>query len=364
MVYALFQTRRAPAWATIRSAWRATRIAFFCALAAMLMSAHAAADDIDLSLNVFYSNPSNPSSGGTWEVVARTDVFGLSGLQMFLTNIATAAAAGPRGVVNGSDPAGLGIFVSDPEPGLGFTEVILGQILLDPSDMSPTDEQSVFYGIGALQNGAPNYPGRPAGTNAIGPVFTSLTGVQNVPWATGDAFGDGTWSTGARVATGTFNPGATPGFFQSPTFVHSGTVFTSLGTDEVYGQLSGDVVASTIVRTNLSGVILPDYNRNGRVDAADFVLWRKTDGQMGTGLVADGTGDGKVDQADYNLWRMHFGAVVGPGAGTSADSGDLSSSAVPEPSCAVMLAACALFGLRRVQSASRLMQRGRMPNKS
>jgi hypothetical protein len=328
----------------------------------MLFTAHAAADDIDLSLNVFYSNPSNPASGGTWIVVARTDVFGLSGLQMYLTNIATASAAGPRGVVNGSDPAGLSIFVSDPEPGLGFTEVIVGQILLDPSDIGPTDEQSAFYGIGALQNGAPNYPGRPAGTNAIGPAFTSLTGVQNVPWATGDVFGDAAWSTGARVAAGTFAPGATPGFFTSPSFVHNGTVFTSLGTNKVYGQISGDVVASTIVRTNLSGAILPDYNRNGRVDAADFVLWRKTEGQMGAGLAADGNGDGKVDQADYNLWRMHFGAAVPPGAGASAGSDDLSTNAVPEPASAAIFAAGALLGAWCTRSGGRARRSRRMLN--
>jgi hypothetical protein len=362
MIHALSRMRNVLTSAAIAGFWRASRTARLCALATLLLTAHAAADDIDLSLNVFYSNPSNPASGGTWQVVARTDVFGLAGLQMYLTNIATAAAAGPRGVVNGTDPAGLSIFVSDPEPGLGFTEVIAGQILLDPSDMSPTDEQSAFYGIGALQNGAPNYPGRPAGTNAIGPAFTSLTGVQNVPWATGDAFGDVAWNTGARIATGTFNPGATPGFFQSPLFVHNGTVFTSLGTNKVYGQVSGDVVASTVVRTNLTGVILPDYNRNGRVDAADFVLWRKTEGQMGAGLVADGNSDGKVDQADYNLWRMHFGAVAGSGAGASTDSGDLSTNAVPEPSCGVILTAIALFGLRRARSAGRNLRTRRMNN--
>jgi hypothetical protein len=234
--------------------------------------------------------------------------------------------------------------------------------LLDPSDMGPTDEQSAFYGVGTLQNGAPNYPGRPAGTNAIGPAFTSLSGVQNVPWATGDVFGDAIWNTAARIATGTFAPGATPGFFQSPSFVHNGTVFTSLGTNKVYGQLSGDIVATAVVRTNLSGVVLPDYNHNGRVDAADFVLWRKTEGQMGAGLVADGNGDGKVDQADYNLWRMHFGAVVGPGAGASTGSEDLFTNAVPEPSCVAFMAAGALLGATSARSVRRTRRCRRMPN--
>ena len=335
------------AFSQIRRACSAAKgVASACALA-MMLAAPTSADDIDLSLNVFYSNPSNANSGGTWEVVARTDVFGLSGLQMYLTDIATASSAGPRGFVNGTDPAGLGIFFADPEPGLGFTEIVVGQALLFPDELGPTEEQSVFYGIGALQNGAPNYPGKPLGTNSIGPLFTSLSNVQNVPWATGDAFGDGTWSTGARVAFGTFNPGDRPGFLQSPTLTHSGTVFTTEGTNKVYGQLSGTLVASTIVRTNLAALLLPDYNRNGVVDAADFVLWRKTNNQVGAGLVADGNNDGRVDQADYDLWRMHFGALVGPGASAGA-GGNLSTNGVPEPASSALLAlGAALVAARR-----------------
>jgi hypothetical protein len=66
-----------------------------------------------------------------------------------------------------------------------------------------------------------------------------------------------------------------------------------------------------------------DYNGNGTVDAADYVLWRNTLGQtvsMGTG--ADGSGNGMVDAADYNFWRERFGKTV-PGVGSAAS--------VPEP---------------------------------
>jgi hypothetical protein len=53
-----------------------------------------------------------------------------------------------------------------------------------------------------------------------------------------------------------------------------------------------------------------DYNDNGQVDAADYVIWRKQLNQMvpaGTG--ADGNGDGTVNVADYTLWRTNFGAA-------------------------------------------------------
>ncbi len=74
-----------------------------------------------------------------------------------------------------------------------------------------------------------------------------------------------------------------------------------------------------------------DYNRDHRVDAADYVLWRKTLGQ--TGLVAfsgaDGDGDGNILATDYNVWRANFGTV--------ASGSGLLSSAVPEPSATILV---------------------------
>jgi hypothetical protein len=361
MYHAIQQIHRACPVATgFARARRAARLAIACALAITLFAARASADVIDLSLNVFYTNPSSPASGGTWEVVAKSDGAGIAGLHMFLSEIDTASPRGPRGLVNGTsaDPAGFSVFFADPEPSLGFTEVIVGQALLDASDMGPSDEQTAFYGVGTLINGAPDYPGKPAGTTSIGPLFASLTNVQNVPWATGDAFGNAAWHTAARLASGTFVPGNTPGFHFAPSLISSGNIFRAVGNNRDYGELSDDIVATTIVRTNLAGFILPDYNLNGRVDTADYVLWRKTNGQIGAGLVGDGNNDGRVDQADYALWRMHYGATAG--AGTSAGAGgDLSTGAVPEPAASVLLALGAMFGAARVRCAGRSMRPAR-----
>ena len=62
-----------------------------------------------------------------------------------------------------------------------------------------------------------------------------------------------------------------------------------------------------------------DYNKNGRVDNADYNVWRNTVGQSVAPFTgADGNGDGIVDQADYNVWRSHFGETLpGPGAGAA-----------------------------------------------
>jgi GH35 family endo-1,4-beta-xylanase len=71
-----------------------------------------------------------------------------------------------------------------------------------------------------------------------------------------------------------------------------------------------------------------DYNGDGVVDAADYVMWRKTAGQSGD-LRADGNGDTTVDELDFNIWRANFGAIYGAGAGAEA--------AVPEPTAWTLL---------------------------
>jgi hypothetical protein len=68
-----------------------------------------------------------------------------------------------------------------------------------------------------------------------------------------------------------------------------------------------------------------DYNGNGTVDAADYVVWRKTNGQSGAGLAADGNHDNAVNDLDYTYWRSRFGNTSGSGASL----GD--SASVPEP---------------------------------
>jgi hypothetical protein len=52
-----------------------------------------------------------------------------------------------------------------------------------------------------------------------------------------------------------------------------------------------------------------DYDKNSRVDAADYVVWRDSLGST-TVLRADGIADGTIDHADYDFWRAHFGTVV------------------------------------------------------
>ena len=75
-----------------------------------------------------------------------------------------------------------------------------------------------------------------------------------------------------------------------------------------------------------------DYNANGKVDAADYAVWRKYAGTTHV-LPNDPTG-GTIGPAQYTTWRSNFG-TGGPGAGSGLGSG----SAVPEPATFV-LACC------------------------
>lgn len=73
-------------------------------------------------------------------------------------------------------------------------------------------------------------------------------------------------------------------------------------------------------------ILAGDYNNDGIVDAADYVVWRKNVGQPSQTLPNDTTGV-IIGDAQYNLWRANYGnSVAVPGAGSS-----LSSGAVPEP---------------------------------
>jgi hypothetical protein len=97
-----------------------------------------------------------------------------------------------------------------------------------------------------------------------------------------------------------------------------------------------------------------DYNRNGAVDAADYVLWRDTFGSTSERL-ADGDGDGTVDEDDYNLWRGHFGTAAGSAAGQTATHSSIVDSIPEPPTCThlILVAICSAGSLVRRQSSGR-----------
>lgn len=85
-----------------------------------------------------------------------------------------------------------------------------------------------------------------------------------------------------------------------------------------------------------SGPLPGDFNHDDRVDAADYVAWRKTDGT----------------DIGYNAWRTHFGQTI------DSNSTARANSSVPEPSSRmlVMLAAVGMASIKTLL-AGRTRQR-------
>ena len=73
-----------------------------------------------------------------------------------------------------------------------------------------------------------------------------------------------------------------------------------------------------------------DYNNDGVVDAADYVVWRRSL-QNNAPLKNETATLGTVDQADYDAWRASFGATLG--------SSNRSAILVPEPSISLLVVA-------------------------
>ncbi len=264
-------------------------------LIGLLAATAAAMPQIDVGLNVVFNNATNPALGGSWQLVAKSTDFGIATLTVPLANAGTITQRAPRGTINSSDIAGFGVFQA---ANIGGQYQLLA---MAQAHLPSTGEQAGhFYGVGTLANGSPEFPGKPVGSNSIGPALSSLTAVTNLPWAAGDVFADPAWSTAAVLASGTFASGYGPTFPAGVSL--SGSVYKTLGTATTVGDRSGldEAVLTATLRTNL---MTADYNRNGVIDAADYTVWRDTLGAtVSPGTGADGSRNGVIDQADYTFW--------------------------------------------------------------
>lgn len=134
------------------------------------------------------------------------------------------------------------------------------------------------------------------------------------------------------------------------TLLTAGRVFgafeTQAGADLGGGYILEDIqygntdVMISIMSPSGGGGLDGDYNNNGTVDAADYVLWRDNLG-TNTVLPNDSFG-GVIGQNQYDQWKNNFGATVGSG----------SAAPVPEPTTLLQLG-FAIFGWAFVRPSSR-----------
>jgi hypothetical protein len=194
--------------------------------------------------------------------------------------------------------------------GCGGTGLRLGRHL----DTMSSENTMLFH---------PGYNGPPGSFRINGP---DGFGNQNMGWVPSidvlhhveiHSFPDGLFNI--KVTDGT-NPSLVyEDFFTNPAAYGSDIGFLAAGAGAaIYKNLS-------ITLANAPSVA-GDYNSNGVVDPADYVLWRK-----GGSLQNEVATIGSNTPEDYTEWRARFGNTSGSGMG--------SGSAVPEPGALTLLSA-------------------------
>jgi T5SS/PEP-CTERM-associated repeat protein/autotransporter-associated beta strand protein len=139
---------------------------------------------------------------------------------------------------------------------------------------------------------------------------------------------------------GILNVSLLDGFIPAePTLLFEGAIgsitgaFSAVNAPVFNGQTLSVLYSANQVMLQVVALPPGDYNQNGTVDAADYVVWRKG---LGTTFTPN----------DYNVWRANFGQTAGSGSGATAS--------VPEPSSVALLLVgmLAVFSFHRATSAA------------
>lgn len=197
-------------------------------------------------------------------------------------------------------------------------------------------------------------PGTSAGTLTVTGIYAQAAGSSLAMEIGGTAAGtfDKLAVLGTALLNGTLNVSLINGFIPAPTDTFQiltaanlaiNTRFTNTtpapanlltipgGTFNVnytYG------VNGFVTLTNFTpGGVPGDYNGNGTVDAADYVLWRNG------GPLQNDPSPG-VQPGDYDFWKARLGNTAGSSSGGAAALG-----AVPEPGSIVLLLIAAIPGI-------------------
>jgi hypothetical protein len=148
--------------------------------------------------------------------------------------------------------------------------------------------------------------------------FADLSGQLQLALLNGFAPGAGDTFTVLTAASGIF------GTFSDVTNGARLDTIDDLGSFQVNYGAGSTFDPNQIVLSNFLPNDLPDdFNDDGTVDAADYVVWRKTDGTP----------------PKYNLWRTHFGQTAGSGAML----GSTSNVSVPEPATLLMIVSAGML---------------------
>lgn len=126
--------------------------------------------------------------------------------------------------------------------------------------------------------------------------------------------------------------------FATTTVGHFTATYNILLSDENLPGAQNKSLTLTLTGQIAAALLPGDYDNDGVVDSADYIIWRKSL-DTGTPLAYNETASiGVVDAQDYLAWRQNFGATRASGSQLS-DAG----TAVPEPATSILLL-LGLFG--------------------
>jgi hypothetical protein len=280
-----------------------------CAGALAVGSNLAQAQNVQLSLNLRYTDPNTPATGGTWYLVAKTDdADGIAAISAYLSNVsATGIAYGANGT-NGYptvDAAALGAILNGGNPFAGQFGTVV----------------NVVYG----QN------------IAAGPIVADVGQGAGTPGNVAtDPFRNTAWNNAAVIANGTF-AGTRPAFAPSGANVTDSN--TLAGT--TLGTAAQDAATTMVVRgdsVSVDGLKPGDANRDNVVNLSDFSILSANFNQAGaTWDQGNFNSAAGTNLADFSILSANFGmSRTPPTVGASG--------AVPEPT-GVALLGMALLGL-------------------
>ena len=302
------------------------------ALALVVGNAAVNAADIDLSLNLRYTNPGDPDQGGRWFLMAKTNTAdantGIAGLSVYLTNIDTTGIVFGNGTTVG---VGAQSYPLVTQATLGANVATVGNT---PFNSTAAGITNIVYG-----------------QDLVTTVKTIGEGAGTPGVLASDPLRNATWANATLLMSGTFAGGGTAAnLFNRPAFSGTstdGNVFNGAGA-------AVDATVSTIVRGDsvttfglntpaTGGIHFGDLNRNGTVS---FL------GDISPALAQIGAGAGKTwEQGDFNgNGTVSFLGDISPALskiGVAAPPAPI--SAVPEPATVGMM----IVGLAGLAAARR-----------
>jgi uncharacterized protein (TIGR03382 family) len=266
------------------------------AVAAMASSAMAQAN-VQLSLNLRYTDPADPSEGGQWYLVAKTDdPDGISAISAYISNITPTAASMTYG--NGSGPGATAYGAAN-----STTAATLGAITNGGNPFAAT--------IGGAVNVV---YGQDLTTTIVADVGQGAGTPGNVA---SDPLKNANWNNAAVIATGTWTGSARPAFVSAgANSTDSNTLGgTTLGSPAFDANTTTTVRGDSLFSLGLNtpgtaGLRAGDANRDFAVTGADFAIlqnnFNQAPGTKGWDQ-GDFNDDGNVSGADFALLQNNFG---------------------------------------------------------